>query len=577
MVAFTQHVRPAAVAGAFYPGDPGELRQLLAQQLAYARQLLDQHGDELRLPAGIPKAVIVPHAGYVYSGTTAALAYALLERGRGSVRRAIIVGPTHRVPVRGIAMCTAGSFATPLGAVPVDQDAESNALEGGAAPALIVNDPTHAQEHAVEVQIPWLQTVLGPDLQVVPLNAGDAYPEEVGDVLRTLWGGQETVIIISSDLSHYHPEPVGRRLDDGTIAAIARLEGPVEPDRACGAFPINGLLDVCLHGVARGTGAAAAANSDDRASKPTQADLASLQLRFLGCSTSGDGGEVALADPADIAAGGTGAPAKRPPVPDPRERVVGYASFALWELQGDDQLPGATRTNLADRTGRNAVTADAGRSPAPDVGSDAPASVDPAHASHEDHAAVLLALARAALCERLRVVSGEGGVPSVRHILAGHEWLHESGASFVTLTEAGQLRGCIGSLRAYRSLGEDVAGHAVDAALRDPRFVPVTADEYPLLQVEVSVLSNPEPIPVDSRPELERTLRPGIDGLILDDGRGHSATFLPQVWNGLPDPNDFVTHLLAKAGLPADHSWWEPSMLCSRYTVEAYADGEVNR
>lgn len=145
-------------------------------------------------------------------------------------------------------------------------------------------------------------------------------------------------------------------------------------------------------------------------------------------------------------------------------------------------------------------------------------------------------------------------------------------ASFVTLTKAGELRGCIGSLHAYRPLGEDVAGHAVDAAARDPRFEPVTSGEYPLLNIEVSVLEEPETMPVHTRAELESALKPNVDGLILSDAFGHSATFLPQVWSELPEPEEFVTHLLAKAGLPASADWWSDSIRCSRYGVRAYAE-----
>lgn len=314
----TGAIRPLAVAGSFYPADRTALKQLINQQLDYGRKLLQQL--EPTLPAGVPRAVIVPHAGYIYSGTAAALAYALLERGRGSVTRAVIVGPTHRVAVRGVACSTAAAFETPLGTVPVDIAAERKALglsvneplrsgtharPGASAPAMIVNGPTHAQEHAVEVQIPFLQTVLGPDLTIVPLNAGDATPQEAGDVLRALWGGPETVIVISSDLSHYHPHEVARALDDQTIADIAALHLPIHPRRACGAYPINGLLDV-LKG------------------------RKDMRLFELGCSTSGDDGVVALA----------GQP--RPAMRDADEPVVGYVSFAAWESKPEaDALAGA--------------------------------------------------------------------------------------------------------------------------------------------------------------------------------------------------------------------------------------------
>lgn len=522
----TGAIRPPAVAGSFYAADRTALKQLINQQLDYGRKLLQQL--EPTLPAGVPKAVIVPHAGYIYSGTAAALAYALLERGRGSVTRAVIVGPTHRVAVRGIACSTAAAFETPLGTVPVDIAAERKALgldstsgeplrsgaharPGAPASAMIVNDPTHVQEHAVEVQIPFLQTVLGPDLTIVPLNAGDATPQEVGDVLRALWGGPETVIVISSDLSHYHPHEVARALDDQTIADIAALHLPIHPRRACGAYPINGLLDVL------------------RSRKD-------MKLFELGCSTSGDNGEVALA----------GQP--RPAMHDADEPVVGYVSFAAWDSQSETNVP--INTDDSDVSG----------------------------ASHGD---VLLKLARAAIRERLRIEHPTES-DSVATVLAANPWLNEPGACFVTLTEDGRLRGCIGSLVAHQPLGKDVVAHAVGAATRDPRFNPVTAAEYPLLNIEISVLGEPRAIalktrdgqarPVRSRAELEAALRPGKDGLILSDRRGHSATFLPQVWEELPDPHDFVSHLLAKARIRPSYDWSNGEIDCQRYEVTAYAE-----
>ncbi|MBT1160884.1 AmmeMemoRadiSam system protein B [Bifidobacterium sp. SO1] len=506
------YIRPAAVAGAFYPSDPDELRAMIDRQLDYARALLHDSGFERRLPQGAPKAVIVPHAGYVYSGTTAALAYALLERGRGTIRRAIIIGPTHRVAVRGVACPSASAFRTPLGTVPVDRDAERRALD--TVPALSVNDATHAREHAVEVQIPFLQRVLGDDLTIVPLNAGDASPAEVGDVIQTLWGGLDTVIVISSDLSHYHPESVARTLDDETIAHIAPLGEPtIRSNRACGAYPVNGLL------------AAVRAKT--------------MPLRFLGCSTSGDDGEVALANVAD------GRHADRPPMHDSDTPVVGYASFAAWEH---------------DTQARDAMLAETDHRCAADSAANLP-----------DHAdTVLPRLARSSLEQYLGLANP--GDPTPADIVAAHLQLNQPGASFVTLTKHGRLRGCIGTIEAYRPLGRDIAEHAIDAAVHDPRFRPVSADEYPDISVEVSVLSEPESMRVPSRAALEAMLKPGRDGLILDDGRGHRATFLPQVWAELPDSHEFVSHLLRKAGLPSSYDWHDGSMTCQRYTVTAFSE-----
>ncbi|PJM77984.1 AmmeMemoRadiSam system protein B [Bifidobacterium felsineum] len=513
------YVRPAAVAGAFYPADRTRLKQLINTQLDYGRSLLKQL--EPQLPAGVPKAVIVPHAGYVYSGTTAALAYALLERGRGTVKRAVIVGPTHRVPVRGVACSHAVAFETPLGAVPVDVDAERKASS-----VLIVNDPTHAQEHAVEVQVPFLQTVFGPDLTIVPLNAGDASPEEVGDVLRALWGGPETVIIISSDLSHYHPEAYARQLDDETIGNIAHSRMPIHPRRACGAYPINGLLDVLVHGLksAQCETIRETSNEEGEACRTFAAEQ--FDLRLLGRSTSGDDGVVSLA----------GKP--RSDMNDPDEPVVGYASFAMWQN---------TNTGIGDETARNTGIA-----------------------TPEDRGGVLLNLARAAIRQHLGIDNEPGNTPDA--IIEQNPWLDEPGASFVTLTEHDQLRGCIGTLKTYRSLGKDVSDHAVDAAAHDPRFLPVSPEEYPLLEVEVSVLGKPMPMPVRSRAALEQALQPGKDGLILTDQHGRSATFLPQVWEQLPAPHDFVSHLLAKAGIQASLDWNNGEIECERYEVTAYAE-----
>ncbi|MBT1172452.1 AmmeMemoRadiSam system protein B [Bifidobacterium sp. MA2] len=555
-------VRPAAVAGAFYPDDRVVLQKMIDRQLGYGRGLVAKLADAL--PQGAPKAVIVPHAGYVYSGTTAALAYALLERGRGTIRRAVIVGPTHRVAVRGVACPTAAAFATPLGEVPVDVASERRALglpddaplrsgmralPDAPAPALIVHDPTHAREHAVEVQIPFLQTVLGPDLEIVPLNAGNASPSEVGDVLRALWGGPETVIVISSDLSHYHPQEYARELDDETIDAIGRLDGPIHPRRACGAYPINGLLDVLTRGLRP--------SSDGR--HGDAGDVA-FDLRLLGRSTSGDDGIVAPAG------------ASRPAMDDPDEAVVGYSSFAVWQTT----VPSDSSRTATDRSG---LTTDAGDgTDSRNIGESAE-SADESHAD-ESRGDVLLRLARAAIREHLELDDDPANRPNA--IIERHPWLYESGASFVTLTESGRLRGCIGTLQAYRPLGCDVTAHAVDAASRDPRFAPVTAREYPLLEIEVSVLGRPEPIttsdgaPVRSRTELERVLRPGTDGLILTEraGRGLRATFLPQVWEQLPDGHDFVSHLLAKAGIAPDLDWSNGEIECERYGVSAYADHE---
>ena len=225
-----QRVRPPAVAGRFYPSDPDELRQTVTALL-----------DSVAVPAEpSPKAVIVPHAGYIFSGPIAASAYARWRPDRDLIRRIVLLGPSHQVAFAGIAASNWEAFATPLGLVPLDGCAWSRL---GALPQVVVNNSAHAGEHALEVQLPFLQCVLREGFTVVPLLAGDVSTEEVSEVLEALWGGPETRLVISSDLSHYYEPAVARQFDGATAAAIEALapEGIAE-EGACGRLPIRGLL-----------------------------------------------------------------------------------------------------------------------------------------------------------------------------------------------------------------------------------------------------------------------------------------------------------------------------------------------
>lgn len=180
--------------------------------------------------------------------------------------------------------------------------------------------------------------------------------------------------------------------------------------------------------------------------------------------------------------------------------------------------------------------------------------------------AVLLALARQSIETRLGLQSGmaadflQATPPGV---------LDRPAATFVTLTRQGELRGCIGTLEAHRPLRDDVRENALAAAFRDPRFAPVTAAEWPALRVEVSLLSTPEPLPVQDETDLLRQLRPAVDGVVLRAGF-RRATFLPQVWEQLPDPRQFLAQLRRKAGLPADY--WSPEVEIQRYQVQKWKE-----
>ncbi|MGH9027576.1 MAG: AmmeMemoRadiSam system protein B [Acidimicrobiia bacterium] len=267
----TARVRPAAFAGAFYAAAPEQLAADVDALLATARATND---------APVPKALVVPHAGYIYSGPVAAAGYARLAPGRGRIERVVLLGPAHRVVVRGLAVGSADAFATPLGELAVDTATRDGLV---ALPFVSLNDPAHGPEHSLEVHLPFIQRVLG-DVQLVPVVVGDATPKEVVAVLDRVWGGPETVIIVSSDLSHFLDDRAARVADRRTADAIlARDPAALGSHDACGAYPLRGLL---------------------RTARDRGMDV---EL-------------VALANSADTA--GT------------RERVVGYGAFALSEPLG---------------------------------------------------------------------------------------------------------------------------------------------------------------------------------------------------------------------------------------------------
>jgi len=224
--------RPAAVAGMFYPGEAKRLAAAVEGYLADARPVTGNP---------VPKAIIAPHAGYQYSGPIAGSAYASLAPHASAIERVVLLGPSHRVPFTGVACSGAAAFATPLGAVSVDRDAIEALLKDG---LISQNDAAHAREHSLEVHLPFLQRLF-PRARVVPLLAGDQDFAGVTAVLARLWGGPETAIVISSDLSHYHDYETACRLDHETAQAIeARRAGSVDWDQACGATPVNALLQV---------------------------------------------------------------------------------------------------------------------------------------------------------------------------------------------------------------------------------------------------------------------------------------------------------------------------------------------
>lgn len=220
--------RTPAVAGHFYPADPSTLSGMVTDFL-----------DQAQSAGPAPKAIIAPHAGYIYSGPIAASAYARLKPVRDTISRVVLIGPSHRVAFEGLAVSSAEQFATPLGNIDIDTDAVKTLMT---LPYVGYLDQAHALEHSLEVQLPFLQQVLN-QFKLVPIVAGDASAEQVGRALDLLWGGDETLIVVSSDLSHYHDYATARRLDQETSRLIEALQyRQLSPDAACGKVAVGGLL-----------------------------------------------------------------------------------------------------------------------------------------------------------------------------------------------------------------------------------------------------------------------------------------------------------------------------------------------
>lgn len=221
-------VRKPAVAGAFYPADPIELQSLI-------EELIDRADTTLRAP----KALIVPHAGYIYSGPIAASGYALIKQSKVDISNVILLGPSHRVGFKGLAVSDAEQYESPLGRIPINLSSIEKISTLDCVHHL---DQAHALEHSLEVHLPFLQAVLG-NFTLMPIVAGDASPKQVCDVLDLLWGGPETLIIVSSDLSHYHDYDTARVMDRETSDAIEQLrETSLSHQSACGKVPVSGLL-----------------------------------------------------------------------------------------------------------------------------------------------------------------------------------------------------------------------------------------------------------------------------------------------------------------------------------------------
>ena len=450
-------VHPAQVAGLFYPASAQSLRDLIGRVGANAR------------PDGgvAAKVVVAPHAGIVYSGAVAATAFGPWTRRADPPRRVVIVGPAHRVAFRGLAIHPAAAWSTPLGEAKVARDLHLRLAEAKAA---AVDARPFAGEHSLEMHLVMLQAMLPTPFEILPILVGDAEPRRVAEALRLVWGGSDTVVAVSSDLSHFLDRASAEEIDTDTARRIERLDADtLEGRRACGYLPIMGALSI-------------AADND---------------LRVSG---------LHLATSADVGADSS--------------RVVGYGAFAF-------EYAASARLSDADR-------------------------------------ALLMSTCMASLAAAAR----QGGrAPGFRLEGRLSPALSAQRATFVTLTQSGRLRGCIGSPEPRRSLIEDAMTNAVQAGFADPRFPPLSELELAGLELDVSILSHPRPMPAASEAELVAGLEPDRDGLILGAAR-RRALFLPSVWRQAADPGEFVRNLMMKAGLETDG--WPRGLAAAHFRVELF-------
>ncbi|MGB1801307.1 MAG: AmmeMemoRadiSam system protein B, partial [Gammaproteobacteria bacterium] len=421
-------IRPTAVAGSFYPKQASELNNML-------EKFLSQYAVNDSVKITIPKAIIAPHAGYIYSGQTAASVYSNLEQVKDKIKRVVLLGPTHRVYVNGIALPSNTHFSSPLGNVSIDTESLKKISSHSFVDYI---DEAHTQEHSLEVHIPFLQKVLN-DFVLLPILVSNAAPEQVATILKELWGNDETLIVISSDLSHFLNYETANKTDSHTTELIEKFDYEhIGSKQACGCMPMRGLLKL--------------------------AQEKNMTIQTVDLRNSGD------------TAGS-------------KDRVVGYGAYALFE----------NNDNILNDSDKAIV-------------------FDVMHNSIKQS----LNLEKAFNIDAMDL----------------SETLKTNYAVFVTLKLNGQLRGCIGTNEAHLSLIDAVAKYAHAAAFSDPRFKPLTEEEYKQIEISLSILTPAEPFPFKDEQDLLNQLRPNIDGLIIAKNNKR-ATFLPVVWESLSRPEQF--------------------------------------
>jgi len=472
--ALAEKIREPVWAGKFYPASRIVLEDMIEQLTAKV------DADRVRIPGnGSLRGIILPHAGYIYSGTTAA--YASLVLSRGQFDKVILMGPDHRVGFKNGAVSDVNGYRTPLGVVSLHADAARLRRQSKLFRPVPDSD---RKEHSLEVILPFLQKYIG-NFELVPIVLGWPSPvHRIANALKPLLDS-ETLLVASSDLSHFlgYREAVAK--DRQTINWIMNME----PDRLlrgqnnmCGKIPVLVMI--------------------------TLARQQGWEPVLLHYSNSGD-------------------------TAGDRSRVVGYTAIAFFgELKMSEE--NNTGTIFSQEQGR-----------------------------------ALIALARQTIRKKLGTRPSGTLAESFSEALKDDAFDVRYG-TFITLKKGGNLRGCIGNLTASDTLIKGVKQNALNAAFHDPRFPELTAEEMEEVEIEVSILNEPRPLEYSDGDDLISKLRVDVDGVILRKGY-HSATFLPQVWEQLPQPEDFLSHLCMKAGLSAD-AWKNEKLEVSTYQVQYFEE-----
>lgn len=446
----------------FYSQDSSQLKEQL-------HNFFDQ--AELSASPFRVKAIIAPHAGYSYSGLSAAKAYKQLVPQKSQVKRVVLFGPSHKHPFNGVALPSAVRWVTPIGGVDIDAQNSASLVEEH--DFLSINDKAHEDEYSLDVQLPFLQTVLD-EFVLLPFSVGNVSSSDLSKLIAPFWDDENTIVVISTDLSHFLDDSKARVKDEYTAQLINSFRSTgIDASAACGFRGLSGLLNF--------------ANNKNVVIEQT--DL---------CNSSDTIGS--------------------------KDKVVGYGSWVLRQRKlNDDEL------------------------------------------IIREFGSILLNTASEVIKRYLK--TGRVATVSVKK---SPEKLQPKRATFVTIEQDGRLRGCIGSLSAQRPLVSDVMYNACAAAFNDKRFEPLKESDLANLMISISLLSPLTRIEFSNEADLVNLLEPHKDGLLIQDSlhrkdANYRAVFLPQVWNSIPEPEQFLQHLKAKAGMKRDY--WSSDVIAWKFSV----------